>query len=46
MFYNFFLRPLLLGAPLVNLSKSIKATPIRVGHTKKIIIKELNFIYD
>ena len=45
-FINFFLRPLLLGAPLVNLSKSIKATPIRVGHTKKFIIKELNFIYD
>ena len=45
-FINFFLRPLLLGAPLVNVGTISKAAPIRVGHTKKFINKELNFIYD
>ena len=45
-FINFFLRPLLLGAPLVNVGTISKAAPIRVGHTKNFINKELNFIYD
>ena len=45
-FINFFLRPLLLGAPLVNVGTISKAAPIRVGRTKNFINKELNFIYD
>ena len=45
-FINFFLRPLLLGAPLVNQCAFSRAAPIRVGHTKKFIKKELKIIYD
>ena len=39
-FINFFLGPLLLGAPLVNVGTISKAAPIRVGRTKKFIKKE------
>ena len=45
-FINFFLRPLLLGAPFVNVGTISKAAPIRVGRTKNFIKKEINFIYD
>ena len=40
-FINFFLRPLLLGAPLVNVGTISKAAPIRVGRTKNFIKMEL-----
>ena len=45
-FINFFVRPLLLGAPLVNLGTISKVTPIRVGHTKIFINNQLQLIYD
>ena len=45
-FINFFVRPLLLGAPLVNLGTISKVTPIRVGRTKKFINNQLQLIYD
>ena len=45
-FIKNFLRPLLLGAPLVNVGTISMAAPIRVGRTKNFIKKEINFIYD
>ena len=45
-FINFFLRPLLLGAPLVNVGTISKAAPIRVGRTKKFIKQEMQILYD
>ena len=47
-FIIFFVRPLLLGAPFVNVGNLLsvsKAAPIRVGHTKKIIKEEWWLIY-
>ena len=45
-FIKNFLRPLLLGAPLVNVGTISMAAPIRVGRTKNFIKKEMDFIYD
>ena len=45
-FIIFFLRPLLLGAPLVNVGTISKAAPIRVGRTKKFIKQEMQILYD
>ena len=45
-FMNFFLRPTLIGAALLIVPTFTKGAPRRRGHRKKIIKKELNFIYD